>query len=229
MPENTIPIRQIRSFVKRSGRLTSGQKKALDQHWQQYGIDFNQQSIDIDKLSTDVKAIKLEIGIGHGDTLINMATNDQQSFYIGVDVYQPGIGRCLNNIVRQSLKNIRLICHDAIDVMQYMLPDNSLDQISLFFPDPWHKKRHHKRRIVNQKFRDLSFQLLKVGGVIHLATDWENYAEHIAIEMMSDTRFLNHGDLTGFCERPNYRPITHFEQRGMTLGHSVWDLLFEKR
>lgn len=212
----------------RSGRLTPGQKNALDQHWHQYGIDCNQQALTMNELAAGFKAVKFEIGIGNGDALINMAENDQQSLYVGVEVYQPGIGRCLQQIVSRSLTNVRLIAQDAIIVMQHLLPANTLDRILLFFPDPWHKKRHHKRRIVNQTFRDLSFRTLKTGGVIHMATDWEHYARHIADEFITDTRFHNQGGSNGFCKRPGYRPVTHFEQRGLQLGHAVRDLLFEK-
>lgn len=228
MTENIPNIRTIKSFVRRTGRLTPGQKNALDQHWNQYGIDFDAEFINIDKMASDFKAIKFEIGIGNGDALVNMAENDPQSLFIGVEVHQPGVGRCLNNVVAKSLSNVRLISHDAIDVMQQMLPANSLDRILLFFPDPWHKKRHNKRRIVNQQFRDLSYRLLKSGGFIHMATDWQDYAEHMAREHLSDARFLNHGDSGGYCGRPDNRPVTHFEQRGLKLGHGVWDLLFEK-
>ncbi len=229
MTENTPVLRSIKSFVRRSGRLTPGQKNALDQHWQQYGMDYNLQKVDFAKFTGDYKAIKCEIGIGNGDALIEMAEHDAQSLYLGIEVHQPGIGRCLNNVVSKSLSNVRLISHDAIEVMQHMLPAASLDRILLFFPDPWPKKRHNKRRIVNWQFRDLSFSLLKPGGYLHMATDWQDYAEHMAAELLRDTRFSNHGDSAGFCDRPAYRPVTHFEQRGMKLGHGVWDLLFEKR
>lgn len=229
MTENTPVLRSIKSFVRRSGRLTPGQKNALDQYWQQYGMDFNLQTVDFAKFAGDYKAIKFEIGIGNGDALIKMAEHDPQSLYLGIEVHQPGIGRCLNNVVSKSLSNVRLISHDAIEVMQHMLPATSLDSILLFFPDPWHKKRHNKRRIVNKQFRDLTHSLLKPGGYLHMATDWQDYAEHMATELISDTRFINHGDSNGFCDRPDYRPLTHFEQRGLKLGHSVWDLLFQKR
>ncbi len=229
MTEKPPAIRSIKSFVRRSGRLTPGQKSALDLYWPIYGLDFRQQLLESDKLSSGFQAIKFEIGIGNGDALIEMAEHDPQSLYLGIEVHQPGIGRCLNNVVRKSLSNVRLISHDAIDVMQHMLPVTSLDRILLFFPDPWHKKRHNKRRIVNQQFRDLCFSLLKPGGHLHMATDWLDYAEHMAAELLGDTRFINHGDSTGFCARPDYRPVTHFEQRGIKLGHGVQDLLFQKR
>ena len=228
MTENTPLIRSIRSFVRRSGRLTPGQKSALEQYWPLYGFDFQHQPFDISAVSGDFGEVKLEIGIGNGDALISMAEKDHESLYLGVEVHQPGIGRCLKNIKDNDLTNVRLISHDAIEVMQHMLPTQSLDQILLFFPDPWHKKRHHKRRIVNQQFRDLACRLLKPGGSVHFATDWQDYAQHMANEMLSDARFVNQGDTDGFAERPDYRPITHFEKRGIKLGHDVWDLVFKK-
>jgi len=228
MTENTPLIRSIRSFVRRSGRLTPGQKNALDQFWPIYGFDFQRHTLDLDAISENFEAIKLEIGIGNGDALISMAENDTGSLYLGVEVHQPGIGRCLNNINDKNLNNIRLISHDAIEVMQHMILAQSIDQILLFFPDPWHKKRHHKRRIVNQQFRDLACHLLKPGGSVHFATDWQDYAEHMANELLEDQRFRNMGDDNGFTLRPDYRPTTHFERRGLKLGHGVWDLVFKK-
>ncbi len=228
MAENTPLLRSIRSFVRRSGRLTPGQRNALERYWPMYGLDFQQQALDFNSISGDFEVVKLEIGIGNGDALISMAEKDPECLYLGIEVHQPGIGRCLNNIHENDLTNIRLVSHDAIEVMQYMLPARSLDQILLFFPDPWHKKRHHKRRIVNQQFRDLACRLLKPGGSVHFATDWQDYARHMAEELMSDERFYNMGDENGFVSRPSYRPTTHFEKRGVKLGHGVWDLMFRK-
>ncbi len=158
-----------------------------------------------------------------------MAERDPQSLYLGIEVHEPGIGRCLNQIHKRELANIRLLRHDAIEVLQHMIAPDSLDRVLLFFPDPWHKKRHHKRRIVNPLFRDLVFRGLKVGGVVHMATDWQDYAEWIAEQFLGDSRFTNMGDSDGYAERPDYRPSTRFEQRGRRLGHGVWDLLFVKK
>ncbi|HUV20172.1 MAG TPA: tRNA (guanosine(46)-N7)-methyltransferase TrmB, partial [Gammaproteobacteria bacterium] len=138
------------------------------------------------------------------------------------------IGRCLNNIDKLQLNNLRLIKHDAIEVLEQMIGANLLDRILLFFPDPWHKKRHHKRRIVNRRFRDLAHRVLKPGAAIHIATDWQDYAESIAGQFLDDDRFVNMGNAAGHIERPDYRPLTRFEQRGLRLGHGVWDLLFSK-
>jgi tRNA (guanine-N7-)-methyltransferase len=157
-----------------------------------------------------------------------MAAADPSSLYLGVEVHEPGIGRCLNNIAQLELNNVRLIMHDAVEVLEYMIAAASLDRLLLFFPDPWHKKRHHKRRIVNQGFRDLVFDRLKPGGSIHIATDWQDYAESIALQFLGDGRFSNQGDSAGFVEPPAYRPLTRFEQRGRRLGHGVWDMVFTK-
>ncbi len=222
------PGRTIKSFVRRCGRITPGQKKALESRWPEYGIDFQPAPLDIAVLTQGFEALKLEVGFGNGEALLAMAADDPSSFYLGVEVHQPGVGRCLNSIHDKALTNIRLIAHDAVEVMQQMLPPQSLDRILLFFPDPWPKKRHHKRRIVNQQFRDLACLLLKPGGYLHLATDWQNYAEHMADELLGDPRFVNQGDEKGYASKPAYRPTTRFEKRGITLGHKVWDLIFEK-
>ena len=217
--------RSIRSFVRRGGRITPSQQKALEIHWGSYGIDYADAPLE---LPPGFAAVKLEIGIGNGDALISMAAGDLHSLYIGIEVHEPGIGRCLNAIQREGLENVRLIKHDAVEVLERMIPPASLDRVLLFFPDPWHKKRHHKRRIVNARFRDLVFAALRPGGVIHAATDWQDYAEWIAEQFLADTRFRNLGDARGYAERPDYRPQTRFEARGRRLGHDVWDLLFEK-
>ncbi len=216
----------IKSFVRRSGRMTPSQKNALEVYWPSFGIDFNENGPN---LPTGFDALKLEIGIGNGDALIHMAATDPRSLYLGVEVHEPGIGRCLNQIHQRELANVRLIKHDAIEVLQHMISPATLDGVLLFFPDPWHKKRHHKRRIVKQSFRDLLFHGLKPGASIHIATDWQDYAESIASQFIEDSRFLNQGDSSGYIERPTYRPLTRFEQRGQRLGHGVWDLMFIRK
>ncbi len=216
----------VKSFVRRGGRMTASQKNAIKAYWPSFGIEFNQ---NMPEFLSGFDRVKLEIGFGNGDALIEMALADPGSLYIGVEVHQPGIGRCLNNLHRQGLDNIRLIRHDAIEVLEQMPTAGRLDRILLFFPDPWHKKRHHKRRIVNQRFRDLVYRGLKPGASIHIATDWQHYAESIAAQFVADARYLNEGDARGYVETPAYRPMTHFERRGRRLGHGVWDLVFTKR
>ena len=226
MPVNDTKTRSIRSFVRRSGRITPSQRQALENYWPMYGIDY---APAVAELPAGFEALKLEIGIGNGDALVSMAAADQRSLYIGVEVHEPGVGRCLNRVHQQRLENLRLINHDAVEVLQHMIEPESLDRILLFFPDPWHKKRHHKRRIVNAAFRDLVYGLLKPGAVIHMATDWQDYAEWMAAQFVADARFSNLGDADGYAECPSYRPPTRFEQRGRRLGHGVWDLLFAKK
>jgi len=225
MSANDQIARSIKSFVRRGGRMTPSQKNALEVYWPSYGIDFNENGLN---LPAGFDALKLEIGIGNGDALIHMAASDSRSLYLGVEVHEPGIGRCLNQINQRELANVRLIKHDAIEVLQHMISPATLDSVLLFFPDPWHKKRHHKRRIVKQSFRDLLFRGLKPGASIHMATDWQDYAESIASQFIEDSRFLNQGDSKGYVERPAYRPSTRFEQRGHRLGHGVWDLVFTR-
>lgn len=226
MTQSETKARSIRSFVRRSGRITPAQKSAIETHWGKYGYDFDEAVIDF---SPGFAGVKLEIGIGNGDALVSMAAADPDHLYIGIEVHEPGIGRCLNNIKQQGLENLRLISHDAIEVLQHMIAPGSLRRVMLFFPDPWHKKRHHKRRIVNAEFRDLVDAVLEPGGHFHAATDWQDYAGHIATEFLFDPRFENLGDAEGYVQCPEYRPATHFEQRGIKLGHGVWDLLFVKK
>jgi len=226
MSANDQIPRSIKSFVRRSGRMTPSQKNALEVYWPAFGIEFDENGLN---LPVGFEALKLEIGIGNGDALIHMAAADPRSLYLGVEVHEPGIGRCLNQIHQRQLTNVRLIKHDAIEVLQHMIAPATLDGILLFFPDPWHKKRHHKRRIVKQNFRDLVFRALKPGASIHIATDWQDYAESIALQFIADSRFSNQGDASGYVEPPAYRPPTRFEQRGRRLGHGVWDLVFTRR
>ncbi len=226
MSANDQITRSIKSFVRRSGRMTPAQKNALKTYWPIYGIEFSQSQPDF---PFEFAALKLEIGIGNGDAIINMATADPSSLYLGIEVHEPGIGRCLNIIHQQELANVRLIKHDAVEVLEYMFAPATLDRILLFFPDPWHKKRHHKRRIVNQHFRDLAERTLRPGASIHIATDWREYAESIAAQFLADARFTNEGDANGYTEPLAYRSLTRFEQRGRRLGHGVWDLVFTKK
>ncbi|MDJ0827974.1 MAG: tRNA (guanosine(46)-N7)-methyltransferase TrmB [Rhodobacter sp.] len=218
--------RSIRSFVRRAGRITPAQKHALHSYWPIYGINYSAQTI---VLPSKFNRCRLEIGIGNGDALLHMASLDPECLYIGVEVHEPGIGRCLNGIHERALANVRLIKHDAVEVLAHMIPPHSIERVLLFFPDPWHKKRHHKRRIVNARFRDLLIRALMPQGVIHVATDWEEYAEWIAEQFLGDERFVNLGDAQGYAACPDYRPQTRFEQRGRRLGHGVRDLLFAVR
>ncbi len=223
------PQQPIKSYVRRSGRLTPGQKRALAEYWPLYGVDFEPSRLDLAAITSDFEGLKLEIGFGSGEALIAMAQNDPKCCYLGIEVHESGVGRCLNAIHDNTVSNVRVIKRDAIEVMQHMLPEQSLDRVLLFFPDPWHKKRHNKRRIVNQQFRDLLARLLKPGACLHMATDWQDYAEYVVGELLADARFKNLGDENGYAIRPAYRPVTRFENRGVKLGHGVWDIVFEKK
>ena len=221
-------IRTIKSFVKREGRLTAGQQRALDVLWPEFGIDYSTDLLDIDHLFTQTAPLVLEIGFGNGDSLFQMAQNNPDKNYIGIEVHRPGVGHLLQLIETHNVNNLKVICHDAVDVIENQIPDNSLDRVQLFFPDPWHKKKHNKRRIVQQPFVDLLAQKLKPGGIFHLATDWQNYAEHMLDILSNNSNFKNLSRENDFVARPDDRPITKFEKRGHKLGHGVWDLLFSR-
>lgn len=225
--QKNLPARRIRSFVMRTGRKTEGQRYALEHYWPHYGLPYEPRStLDFSTLFAGKQALKLEIGFGMGDSLVQMAQQDPTSGFLGIEVHSPGVGHCLAALHQAALKNLKLISHDAIEVLENMIPAQSLDAVLLFFPDPWHKQRHHKRRIVNAQFRDLVFAALKPGGQLHMATDWQDYAQHMARELLSDNRFVNLGNVQGYSDKPDYRPTTKFERRGQRLGHGVWDLLF---
>lgn len=222
--------RTIRSFVKRTGRMTESQKNALEHYWPLYGLEFQADCpLDFAQLFPAQCGVKLEIGFGNGESLVQMAKMDDAYGYIGIEVHTPGVGHCLKHIHDEQLKNLRLISHDAIEVLESMIPAESIDRVFLFFPDPWHKKRHHKRRIVNSAFKNLLIKVMKPGAVLHMATDWQDYAQYMAEEMLADLRFQNLGNESGFSDKPDYRPTTRFERRGKRLGHGVWDLLFTKK
>lgn len=222
--------RSIRSFVLRQGRMTQGQHQAFEKHWKHFGIDFTEQLIKLDSFfpNTNEKLV-LEIGFGNGKSLAEMAQNHPDINYVGIEVHKPGVGALLMEIERLQLTNLKCIHHDAIEVLEYMITDNSLDIVQLFFPDPWPKKKHHKRRIVNKAFLDLVTAKLKANGCFHMATDWWPYAED-AMEILTAFKGLeNQAGEKMFSQRPATRPKTKFEQRGEKLGHGVWDLVFVKK
>ena len=221
--------RTIRSFVRREGRMTSSQKQALENLWPRFGIEPENGVIDFEILFGRNAPVVFEIGFGMGDSLANMALLYPEKNYLGIDVHRPGVGNLLKKIEENNITNIRIMCSDAVEVLKNNIAAESLDAVYLFFPDPWPKKKHHKRRIVQPAFVQLIRSKLKNGGVFHLATDWENYAEHMVEVMQSAEGFGNKGNESGFIERPDYRPLTKFENRGIKLGHGVWDILFEKK
>ncbi len=230
MIEPEIPHkRTIRSFVRREGRMTVGQKKAYESLWPQFGLDPEQKLATIHTPFGQTAPVVLEIGFGMGDSLAQQAIAQPQHHYIGVEVHRPGVGHLLSLIATHELNNIRIYCADAVEVLKHCIPDNSLDAVQIFFPDPWPKKRHHKRRLVQIPMVNLIISKLKSGGTLHLATDWENYAEHMLDTLNACPQLLNTSTSGPYVERPASRPLTKFESRGKRLGHGVWDLVFCKK
>ena len=227
-PETGRIMRRVRSFVLREGRLTKGQQGALDRLWPVYGLERGQGRIDPATLFGCPRPLVFEIGYGMGQSLVQMAAAAPDSGFIGVEVHRPGVGALLMAVEEQGLDNLRSYCDDAVDVLGDCIPDASLDRVQLYFPDPWHKKKHHKRRIVQPAFVQLVQQKLKPGGLFHMATDWENYAQHMMEVMTGEPGWSNQAGSGQFSPRPAWRPETKFERRGARLGHGVWDLLFEK-
>ena len=223
--------RRIRSFVLRQGRVTKGQANALETQWPKYGVEYGLQDIDLNTLfgRKDSKKI-LEIGFGMGETTAKIAQTVPNCDFLAAEVHTPGVGALLKLIEEQALTNIRIIQHDVVEVLQNMLADNSLDGVHIFFPDPWHKKRHHKRRLIQAEFVKLLCTKLKIGGYLHVATDWQEYAEWVLEVLNAEPQLQNTAakDNNGYAEKPSYRPLTKFENRGIKLGHGVWDMVFLK-
>lgn len=228
MNEMDQPQRRLRSFVRRQGRMTEGQSRAMETLWQDYGLDLRQGLLNSTELFGNDGPVILEIGFGDGVSLLQMAQAAADSNFIGIEVHRPGVGKLINDAHHAGVTNIRVFCEDAIDVLQQCIADNSLDGVQLFFPDPWHKKRHNKRRIVQAEFAQLVRTKLKVGGYFHMATDWEPYAEHMLAVMSAADGYQNQAGAGQYSPKPDYRPVTKFERRGERLGHGVWDLVFIK-
>jgi len=226
MPESTAKRHTIRSFVLRAGRMGSGQQKALETLGPQFVLPYSSAPVDLEVIFRRHAEKILEIGFGMGGATAEIAQNHPDKDYLGVEVHTPGVGALLKQIGERNLTNLRIVQHDAVEVLQHMLADASLDGIHIYFPDPWHKSRHHKRRLIQPGFVALLARKLKYGGYLHLATDWENYAEQM-LQVLSTTSGLTNTALD-YAPRPEYRPQTKFEQRGLRLGHGVWDLLFQR-
>ncbi len=220
-------LRTIHSFVKRQGRLTSGQELALETQWSIYGINYSEDMLNFAVLFNRNAETVLEIGFGNGDSLWQMAQASPQTNFIGIEVHRPGVGHILRLIEESDCENLRVSNQDAIDVLQNQIPDHSLNRVQLFFPDPWHKRKHNKRRIVQDEFIQQLAKKLKPGGVFHMATDWKDYAQHMLTTLNSCDLFKNLSSDNTFVPKPEARPTTKFEKRGQRLGHGVWDLLFE--
>ncbi|MBQ3775390.1 MAG: tRNA (guanosine(46)-N7)-methyltransferase TrmB [Ruminobacter sp.] len=229
--EEEVPhLRRIKSYVLREGRLTTGQERALRELWPEWGIEYTDSLLDLDKVFGRSNApLTVEIGFGMGKSLVEMASKAPERNFIGIEVHTPGIGACLADIRDHNISNLRVVHHDAVEVFNSMIPDDSVDTLQLYFPDPWHKARHHKRRIVKPEFLDMIMPKLRQGGVIHMATDWENYAEQMLEVLSADSRIENLSADNTYVPRPDFRPLTKFELRGQRLGHGVWDLMFRKK
>lgn len=218
--------RTIRSFVQRSGRMTPSQERGLQGLWPLYGLDLQMGMLDFTALFGNDKPVIMEIGFGMGDSLIAMAKAQPQQNYIGIEVHKPGVGRLLNNADNAKLANVKVFCDDAIEVMKQCIPDHSLAGVQLFFPDPWHKKKHHKRRIVQAGFVQDIAQKLTDKGVFHMATDWQPYAEHMLEVMEAAPNYVNIAGASQYSPQPDFRPVTKFQKRGEKKGHGVWDLMY---
>lgn len=223
-----VYISKVKSYVKREGRLTKGQEKALEEHWPTMGIEYRNDTISLVEAFDREAPVVLEIGFGMGKSLVEMAAAAPEKNFIGIEVHKPGVGACLGDAGELGLSNLRVMEHDAVEVLKNMLPNESLSRLQLFFPDPWHKKRHHKRRIVQAEFVELIRTKLAIGGHLHMATDWEPYAQHMAEVVNNNSAYTNTATEGDYVPRPDYRPITKFETRGQKLGHGVWDLIYER-
>ena len=226
--DETLRGRKIRSFVLRQGRITPAQQRAFDAHWQQLGLDYLGQTRDLDAEFGRSAPRVLEIGFGNGEQLLHASMHEPQHDLIGIEVHRPGVGRLMNSLVDAGTSNVRLYNHDAVEVLQHEIAAASLAEVRIYFPDPWHKKRHHKRRLIQPEFVALLASRLALGGLLHLATDWAEYAEHMLDVLETAPGWQNRAGPRGVSARPDWRIETHFEQRGARLGHTMHDLLYTR-
>ena len=226
---NETHHRPIRSFVTRTGRMTSGQTRALDELWPRYGLEYSPAPLSLDALFGRSAPRTLEIGFGNGEHLASLATAHPERDYLGVEVHRPGVGHLLMLAAAGNLSNLRASAHDAVEVLREQISPGAFDEVLVLFPDPWHKKRHHKRRLIQPPFVELVASRLAAGGVLRLATDWEPYAVQM-LEVLSAAQqsFTNESPSSSWMPRPENRAPTRFEKRGARLGHGVWDLAFRR-
>jgi len=218
--------RPIRSFVLRQGRMSNAQTRALETLLPRWGIPYQEELLDLNTIFGRAAPKILEIGFGMGDSTAAIAAAHPQNDYLGIEVHGPGVGSLLNQIEALGLTNLRVIQHDAVEVLKHMIAPASLDGVHIFFPDPWHKKKHHKRRLIQPERVALLCEKLKDSGYLHAATDWQEYAEHILAVLSAEPRLAN--TAADYALKPDYRPLTKFEQRGIKLGHGVWDIVFRR-
>lgn len=220
--------RKVRSFVLRQGRFTPAQQRAFDELWPRYGLDYTGRQRDFDDAFGRNARRVLEIGFGNGEALRFAAGHDRDRDLIGIEVHAPGVGRLLNALAADDARNVRLYHHDAVEVLEHEIADASLDEIRIYFPDPWHKKRHNKRRLIQPGLAALLARKLAIDGRLHLATDWHDYAEQMWDVLDATPGLCNRAGPRGHVPRPPWRPQTHFETRGQKLGHEVWDLMYDR-
>ena len=228
-----LPLRHIKSYVLRAGRVTAAQERALVEAWPRYGLDFNGARLDLDTAfagtESPIRAQRcLEIGFGVGEVIGALAQTHRDRQYVGIEVHRAGVGRLLLRAQEAQLDNLRLICHDAVEVLSDGIVDASFDEILVFFPDPWHKKRHHKRRLIEPAFMRLMARKLRTSGTLRMATDWQEYAEQMLAVGNGEPLLESLSADRTYVERPTFRPATRFERRGERLGHGVWDLAYRK-
>jgi tRNA (guanine-N7-)-methyltransferase len=223
-----LRLRRVRSFVLRQGRATAGQERALSQLWPKYGVEYSPAWLDLQALFGRAAPHMLEIGFGAGEALLEFATAHPEMDCIGIEVHRPGVGRLLLGAEAATLRNLRVICHDAVEVLQHQLAPASIELAHIFFPDPWPKKRHHKRRLIQAPFVELLAQTIAPGGTLRLATDWEQYAQQMRDVIDASSKFVNVAADAGFVARSAERALTRFERRGQRLGHGVWDLEYRR-
>ncbi|HHZ88482.1 MAG TPA: tRNA (guanosine(46)-N7)-methyltransferase TrmB [Chromatiaceae bacterium] len=221
-------FRPIRSFVRREGRLTPGQERALSEHWSTFGVSPTDVHFDFAQLFGRDAPRTLEIGFGNGDTLLHMAQSDPDDDFVGIEVHRPGVGKLLHGLADHRVSNVRIINADAMEIMAHNIGDASFDRVMLLFPDPWPKKRHHKRRIVRDSFIQQVHRVLKPDGLLHMATDWEDYASNMLEQLDACALFRNRSGNGCYSDSRGGRPETKFERRGIKLGHGVWDLIYER-
>jgi tRNA (guanine-N7-)-methyltransferase len=221
--------RRIRSFVLRAGRTTAAQERALEQLWPLFGLDLQDAPLDLARVFGREAPRCLEIGFGVGEVIGSLAEINPGIDYLGIEVHRAGVGRLLLRAEQSSLKNLRVICHDAVDVLRDYIPDSSFDEVLIFFPDPWHKKRHHKRRLIEASFVALLSAKLRPGGILRMATDWQDYAQQMLLVGNAEPTLRSLSPDSSYVPRPDFRPATRFERRGERLGHGVWDLAYSRR
>jgi tRNA (guanine-N7-)-methyltransferase len=227
-PADTAFPRRIRSFVRRAGRTSSGQQRAVETLGPRFLLPYTGAPLDWNTAFARSGAPRiLEIGFGMGETTAHIAAARSTDDFLGIEVHEPGVGALLKRIGEQELSNLRIISHDAVEVIEHMLVPDMLDGVHIYFPDPWHKKKHHKRRLIQAPFVSRLVSRLRPGGYVHCATDWEEYALQMLEVLSAEPQLVNTAE--GFAPRPDYRPITKFETRGLRLGHGVWDVVFRKR